>query len=51
MRFTEKACRQGQAFRICRAFEELAEKTGEKGYKGDTDKGNAAASHKLLHTL
>ena len=49
MRFTEKACRQGQAFRICRAFEELTEKTGKKGDKCDTDEGNAAASHKLFY--
>ena len=29
----------------------LTEKTGKKGDKGDTDEGNAAAHHKLLHTL
>ena len=29
----------------------LAEQTGEQRYEGDADEGNAAASHKLLHTL
>ena len=34
-----------------RLFGRLAEKTGEQRYEGDTDEGNTAASHKLLHTL
>ena len=29
----------------------LTEETGKQRYQGDTDEGNAAASHKLLHTL
>ena len=28
-----------------------AEQTAQQGDQGDADKGNAAASHKLLHTL
>ena len=30
---------------------ELAEQTGQQGHQSDTDQGNAAASHQLLHTL
>ena len=30
---------------------ELTEQTGEQRNEGDTDEGNAAASHELLHTL
>ena len=29
----------------------LTEETGKQRYQSDTDEGNAAASHKLLHTL
>ena len=29
----------------------LAEQTGQQGHQSDTDQGNAAASHQLLHTL
>ena len=29
----------------------LAEQTAQQGDQGDTDEGNAAASHQLLHTL
>ena len=29
----------------------LAEKTGEQRHEGDTDEGDTAACHKLLHTL
>ena len=29
----------------------LTEKTGEQRHEGDTDEGNAAACHELLHTL
>ena len=29
----------------------LTEKTGEQRHEGDTDEGDTAASHKLLHTL
>lgn len=29
----------------------LAEQAAEQRHKGDTDEGNAAACHKLLHTL
>ena len=28
-----------------------AEQTGQQGHQSDTDQGNAAASHQLLHTL
>ena len=28
-----------------------AEQTAQQGDQGDTDEGNAAASHQLLHTL
>ena len=30
---------------------ELAEQTGQQGHQSDTDQGNAAASHQLLHAL
>ena len=30
---------------------ELAKQTGQQGHQSDTDQGNAAASHQLLHTL
>ena len=30
---------------------ELAEQDGQQGHQSDTDQGNAAASHQLLHTL
>ena len=29
----------------------LTEQSGKQRYQSDTDEGNAAASHKLLHTL
>ena len=29
----------------------LTEETRKQRYQGDTDEGNVAASHKLLHTL
>jgi len=29
----------------------LTEQAGKQGYKGHTDKGNAAARHELLHAL
>ena len=28
-----------------------AEQTAQQGHQSDTDEGNAAASHELLHTL
>ena len=33
------------------ALKSLAEQTAQQGDQGDTDEGNAAASHQLLHTL
>ena len=33
------------------ARKSLAEQTGQQGHQSDTDQGNAAASHQLLHTL
>ena len=35
---------------ICRP-QFLAEQTAQQGNQGDTDEGNAAASHQLLHAL
>ena len=33
------------------ARKRLAEQTAQQGHQSDTDQGNAAASHQLLHTL
>ena len=33
------------------ARKKSAEQTGQQGHQSDTDQGNAAASHQLLHTL
>ena len=37
--------------KLCLCESELAEQTGQQGHQSDTDEGNAAASHQLLHTL
>ncbi len=39
----------GQTVFIARA--DLAEQTAQQGHQSDTDEGNAAASHQLLHAL
>ena len=33
------------------ARKRLAEQTAQQGHQSDTDQGNAAASHQLLHAL